>query len=242
MNSFAKFLLLGSLLVISAVSMADFELSGRLEADLKRDKTSKPREIIQLVGVKPGDHVLDLFAGGGYYSEILSRVVGDKGEVVLHNNNAYLGFVGVQLSSRLSSNRLKNVTRLDSEADDLKLGENRFDSAFVILGVHDMYFKDKGWDVPVTPVMTQLYNSLKPGGRLVVIDHNNAKGRGIKDAKSLHRVESSVVATELQKIGFKLVIESDLLRNPEDDYSKSVFAPEIRRKTDRFIFIFEKAE
>ena len=78
MNSFAKFLLLGSILVISAVSMADFELSGRLEADLKRDKTSKPREIIQLVGVKPGDHVLDLFAGGGYYSEILSRVVGDK--------------------------------------------------------------------------------------------------------------------------------------------------------------------
>jgi len=237
-----RYIALITLLFVSSFSVSAVDLSGRSEADLKRDKTSKPTEVLKMMGVKSGDTVLDFFGGGGYYTEILSRAVGEEGEVVLHNNKAYLGFVGVALVTRLANDRLTNVTRLDSEADDLKLGTERFDSAFVVLGMHDMYFKDKGWDVPVNSVMKQIKAALKSGGRLLVIDHNNAEGRGSQDAKTLHRIEASVIKSDLEALGFKLVQQSDLLKNPEDDYTKSVFAPEIRHKTDRFIFIFEAAK
>ncbi len=59
------------------------DLSERTDADLKQDATRKPAQVIDFVGVKKGDKVLDLLAGGGYYSELLSRAVGDKGEVTL---------------------------------------------------------------------------------------------------------------------------------------------------------------
>ena len=64
----------------------------RSKADLQRDQTSKPFQILEFMGLRPGATVIDLFAGNGYYSEVLSTVVGEQGKVYLHNNQAYLAF------------------------------------------------------------------------------------------------------------------------------------------------------
>ncbi len=233
---------IGFLLLLSTTSIfaQNIDLSGRTERDSKRDVTRKPAEIIKFSGVKSGDNILDLLAGGGYYSEILSRVVGEKGAVTLQIPKAYLNFVGDVLTKRLANERLKNVTYLLSEAPDLKLGKEQYDSAFLVLGYHDMFFKNKGWDFDADTVIPQVFASLKPGGKFLVVDHDTTAGNGSKDCDKLHRIESAFTKTDLEKRGFRLIKQSDLLKNSADDYNLSVFDKKIRGKTDRFVMLFEK--
>jgi predicted methyltransferase len=238
-----SFIALTAITLNPTIALAfELDLSGRTKNDTQQDATRKPVDIINFAGVQAGDNVLDLLAGGGYYSELLSRAVGDNGEVALQIPKAYLGFVGKELEQRLANNRLKNVNYILSEAADLKLQEKHFDSAFLVLGYHDMFFKDQGWDFPADVVMPQVMASLKVGGKLLIIDHNAAKSRGIKDTKTLHRIEDSFVINDLKKYGFTFVKQSKLLENSNDDHSTSVFTAEMRRKTDRFVLLFERTK
>jgi predicted methyltransferase len=237
------------LAVLSAISVFAFstpllagsvDLSGRSDDDTQQDSGRKPAQVIDFVGVKKGEKVLDLLAGGGYYSELLSRVVGEKGEVTLQIPKAYLKYAEKSIKVRLANDRLKNVTYLLSEADDLKLSENSYDSAFLVLGFHDMFFQENSWNFTADEVMPQVLNALKSGGKLLVIDHEAADNAGIRDVKSLHRIDSAFVKADLEKRGFKLIKTSKILENNTDDHSKLVFVPELRRKTDRFVMLFEK--
>jgi len=214
----------------------------RTDTDLKRDLTSKPEKIIHFAGVVPGNHVLDLFGGGGYYSELLSDAVGEAGEVVLHNNKAYIPYVGIELGKRLADNRLKNVKKLMSESNALQLGEQRFDVIFFVLGYHDLYVSSKDWQVTAEEVIPQAYRALKTGGKLLVIDHAASQGSGSQDAQKFHRIEADFVKADLAKRGFILAKSSDILNNPEDPLNISVFDPSIRRKTHRFVMLFEKKD
>lgn len=239
----ASILTASCLTLSSTIALAfTLDLSGRTNSDTQQDLTRKPAEIINFIGVKKGDKVLDLLAGAGYYSELLSQVVGDKGEVVLQIPKAYLSFVGKELKQRLANNRLRNVNYVLSEAPDLKLQANHFDSAFLILGYHDMFFKDGEWDFSADVVMPQVLASLKVGGKLLVVDHSAANKRGAQDTKTLHRIEEEFVINDLKKYGFTLVKQADFLKNKNDDHSKSVFTPELRRKTDRFVLLFERTK
>ncbi len=212
----------------------------RSESDLARDKSSKPNEIMAFMGLREGDHVLDFLGGGGYYSQLMANKVGTSGKVVLHTNQAYMRFVGKQLEQRVASGGLEGVTRLLSEADDLQFGSDKFDFAILVLGYHDFFFKDEGWDFPSDTVIPQLRNSLKKGGKLLIIDHSAVDGSGISVAKSLHRIEDSYVKRDISARGFKFIKESKILRNEADNLELIVFDPKIRRKTDRFVYLFEK--
>jgi len=237
---FKSIVTLTLLMLASSSIFADaIDLSGRNDRDTARDITSKPTEVINFAGVKKGDTVLDFLGGGGYYSEILSRVVGEKGEVVLQIPQAYVQYVGKELDARLADNRLKNVTYLLSEPEDLKLGSAKYDSVFLILGYHDLYLKAGTWTLTAA-VMEDVLKSIKSGGKLLVIDHDAAKGQGATVADSMHRIEGEFVIAALDKLGFKLVSKSDILMNANDDHTKSVFDKAVRRKTDRFVLLFER--
>ncbi len=214
--------------------------SKRSESDIARDKSSKPHEIMAFLGVKKGDHVLDFLGGAGYYSQLLASEVGPTGKVVLHTNQAYMKFIGKELEQRIASGGLDQVTRLLSEADDLKFGKEQFDSAILVLGYHDFFFLDEGWDFPSDKVIPQLHKALKKGGKLLIIDHSAAIGAGISVTKSLHRIEASFVKNDMLKRGFKFVKESKLLSNDKDPLDIIVFDPKIRRHSDRFVYLFEK--
>ena len=124
---------------------------GRLPADLERDQRSRPDVVLELLQLGPGDRVADIFAGAGYYSELLGRLVSPGGEVLMHNNKAYIGFVGEALEQRFDGRELPGVTRHDREVDDLDLGVNSLDAAMIIMSYHDLYHEDTGWpqmDVP----------------------------------------------------------------------------------------------
>ena len=218
-------------------------LSGpdRLAAVLVRDTRSRPDVVLSLLELSPGDRVADIFAGSGYYSEIIGRVVSPGGEVLMHNNQAYIGFVGEALKARFEDRDLPGVTRHDREVEDLDLGEEALVAAMIILSYHDRYHVDQGWprmDVPA--FMGQVVKALKPGGRFLLVDHAASRGSSIDTAQDIHRIDEAFVIKDVEGFGLKFTASSDALRNPDDDHSLHVFDPAIRGKTDRFILVFEK--
>lgn len=214
---------------------------GRLESDHKRDLTSKPVEVLEFFGLKPGMTVIDLFGGGGYYTELAALVVGEEGKVYYHTNHAYLPFIEHELALRFENDRLDDVVRIVSETDDMRLPEGAADLMLMVMCYHDLYVVDEGWpEIDRELFWRQVYASIKPGGTLGVVDHIAADDTGSTAAQTLHRIDKDFAKTDIESVGFVFEAESDALRNPEDDHTLSVFNPEIRRRTDRFVYRFRK--
>lgn len=213
----------------------------RFESDIKRDPTAKPDEIIAFAGVTKGMVVADIFGGGGYYAELLSEVVGNKGQVFLHNNEGFLRFFGKELKARIADNRLPNVVDHQSEADELGFKSNSLDAIFFVLGYHDLFRKSKDWNIDETDFMKQLTKALKKGGTLLLIDHSAPADSDTKYTQKLHRIGEKFVIQEIKKLGYELVKTGDMLRNSQDSRRISPFRPDIRRKTDRFVLLFKKS-
>jgi predicted methyltransferase len=217
---------------------------GRSEADRADDAGRKPAAVVAFLGIEPGMTVLDLLAGGGYYSEILAHVVGDEGVVLAQNNSLYIGFVGEAFAERLADDRLPNVERIDSEVLELELEPASIDAAVFVLGYHDIYFRpeDGGWE-ELTPelVLAKLFAALKPGGVLGIVDHAALPGADLADtANALHRIDEDVARAQIEAAGFVLEATSDVLRSAEDERTISVFDDSIRRRTDRFVHRYRK--
>lgn len=216
---------------------------GRLPADLERDARDRPEVILPLLQLQPGDRVADIFAGGGYYSELIASIVGAEGNVLLVNNLAYNEFAGEALAKRQAGRDMGSVTLHTREAEDLDLGQDSLDAALIILSYHDLYHVDEanGWRrIDAANFLGQIHRALKPGGRFLVVDHYAPSGTGIASTQDLHRIDVEFAKSDIGSRGFRLVAESDILRNPEDDYGVMVFDPKVRGKTDRFVLVFEK--
>ncbi len=213
----------------------------RSEADARRDANSKPFEVLAFMGVEPGWHVIDFFSGNGYYSEVLSHVVGPEGKVYLHNNQAYMGFAD-KLSERVADNRLPNVEVYVREVEDFDLRSNSLDMAILVMTYHDVYFTQQGWTVTADPLFNTIRRILKPGGVLAIVDHHAAANTGNAHAQNLHRIDAAFARDDIAGRGFEFVGETDILENPDDDLSVTVFDPAVRGKTSRFVYKFIKSE
>lgn len=215
----------------------------RSEADRARDAGRRPAAVLEFFGIAPGMQVLDLYSGGGYYSELLARVVGENGSVTAHNNAAYLGFAGAEIEARYADNRLPNVSSFTAENNELQLDADRFDAITMILTYHDIYYvdPDNGWPAIDGPgLLAELYRSLKPGGVVGLVDHSAPAGAPADTGGTTHRIDAAIVIEQMQAAGFTLEARSDLLRNPQDDLEKNMSDPAVRGKTDRFVLRFRK--
>ena len=218
--------------------------SQRPAQDLAADSRRKPDQVLAFLQIKPGQKVLDLFSGGGYYTELVSIIVGPQGQVDAHNNNAYIDYIGQEkLLKRYENNRLSNVNQLHQEANALSLCDQCYDRVLMILTFHDLFYVDEksGWPAIDAPaLMAKVHKSLKPGGLLGVIDHNAQPGAGIEVAQSLHRIDPQLIKDYMQKWGFSLRAESELLRNAQDKGDLGMWDPSVRGNTDRAVLLFTK--
>ncbi|MDH4072523.1 MAG: methyltransferase domain-containing protein [Gammaproteobacteria bacterium] len=218
---------------------------GRTDADRARDANRKPAEVLSFLGIEPGMVVLDMFSGGGYYTEILSNVVGSDGKVVAHNNAVYVQFVGEEATNRYRDERLPNVELLMAENNELALPADTFDAIMMVLAYHDIYYidPDNGWpEIDGQKLIAEFRAGLKPGGILAIVDHAAAAGSPRETGNTLHRIDPDIVVSELTKAGFVLDGTSDVLRNTTDDLSLNMADPSIRGRTDRFVMRFRKPE
>ncbi len=215
----------------------------RTDADRARDAGRQPATVLEFFRIAPGMTVLDLYSGGGYYTELLSHVVGPQGRVTAHNNQAYLGFAGAEIEARYADDRLPNVTILMAENNELEPAAEAYDAVTMILTYHDMYYADpdNGWPpIDGARLLAELKKGLKPGGTVGIVDHHAEPGSPADTGGTTHRIDVDIVIREMQEAGFELDGSSDVLRNPEDDHSKLVFDPSVRGNTDRFVLRFVK--
>jgi len=227
-----------------AVIAAALAQPARMESDRAKDPLRKPDEVLAFFEIKPGMRVLDLFSGGGYYTEILSGVVGPDGSVVAHNNAAYLAYVAEELEQRYGNNHLANVERLTAETYELNLPADSFDAAFATLTWHDFYTvdADNGWPAIDVPALTaKLCAALKPGAVLGVIDHVANQGADPHESgEKLHRIDPNRIKADLEGTCFVFEGELNALRNSADDHKLPMSDPSVRGKTDQVIFRFRK--
>jgi predicted methyltransferase len=220
---------------------------GRSGADLKRDALDHPAELLRLTGIKPGMHVADVLAGDGYYSELLSDLVGPKGQVLMLNNAAFDGFAGDDRKNRLAGNRLPNVEYRIVDLDHMDLGAATLDAIVLCKVYHDLYWVDSagefGWPkIDVPAVLDQLARALKPGGVLLLVDHSAKTGHGSADASTLHRIEEAYARGDFEQRGLQVVATSDLLRRPDDARDQITYKGPMLGKTDKFVLVFRKTQ
>jgi len=217
----------------------------RSDQDRARDAGRKPGEVLEFLGIEENATVLDMFSGGGYYTEILAAVVGDAGRVIAQSNEAYLKFAGDEFKARYENNRLPNVEVRMVENNELSLAAGSIDAIMLVLTFHDFVIDDaeNGWPlIDVPALLAEFHKGLRPGGIVGIIDHYAEAGAPAETGDTLHRIDPAIVVSAMESAGFVLEEQSDLLRNPDDDYSKIVFDPELRGKTDRFVMRFRKPE
>ena len=215
----------------------------RLEADTQRDASRKPSDVISFFGIAPGMTVLDVFAGGGYYTEVASHVVGSSGAVHSQNNRAYLDYAKDEIAGRYKEGRLANVTPLMAENNELTLAPQSYDAVLIVLGYHDVYFvdADNGWpEIDRNQFLAELYKGLKPGGVLGVVDHAAAAGAPAEVGGTLHRIDPQRVIDDFTGAGFVLEGTSEVLLNAEDTLDKPMFDPQVRGKTSRFVHRYRR--
>jgi predicted methyltransferase len=190
--------------------------------------------------VSPGQTVLEMEAGGGYYTELLSKAVGSGGHVIMQAPKEFEAFYKKGLEARLKDNRLANVTVSWTPFDKLDAKDGTVDVATWFLGPHELYFKTPafkdGLGDPVK-VYTDVYRALKPGGYFVVMDHAAAAGAKPEESgNKLHRIDPAQVRAGLAKAGFKIEEESTLLANAADNHTVAAIDPSMHFKTDQFLF------
>lgn len=205
--------------------------------DRDRDATRKPDEVIEFLGIGFGDKVADLLCGGGYYTRILTPLVGTYGEVYAGNNPFFQRFGEEALTALLAEPGFENVNRIDGPVDELALPmDGSMDAVIIVLAYHDLWLTDENRD----ELNRRVFASLKPGGVYGIIDHHAAAGSGTDVIESLHRIEDSVIIDEISAAGFELAARGNFLGNPGDDRSLRIFDPSVRGNTDRFVLRFEK--
>jgi len=214
----------------------------RPAVDVAADAARKPAQVLSFFNIEPGMTVLDFFSGGGYYTELLSSIVGESGRVIAHTNEAYIPFSGEIYKTRYLDGRLANTRTIVTEADDIELQDNSLDAVLMVLTWHDFMYADpeNGWQaIDEARLLDKLCHAMKPGAVLGLIDHvANAGGDTAETAEKLHRIDPQAVRDSFSRSCFTLDAEAGFLRNPEDDHSLSVFDPSIRGQTDRFVFRF----
>jgi predicted methyltransferase len=214
----------------------------RPEDQVKLDASRKPAISVLFSEAKAGDRIADLMSGNGYFTRILSQVVGPAGHVYAYIPSEQIAhcspqeIAGTQAIARDSSYR--NVTLLTGSLTDFRLPK-KLDVIWMSQSYHDLH--DSFLGPANVPVLNKaVFDSLKPGGVFLVIDHVAEAGSGLRDTETLHRIDPLRMKNEIEAAGFVLESQSDALRNSDDDHKLAVFNPAIRGKTDQVLFRFRK--
>ncbi|MFC5741753.1 class I SAM-dependent methyltransferase [Dyella tabacisoli] len=211
------------------------------QADKAIDARRKAGEVATFTQVKPGQKVLELIPGAGYFTRVFSAIVGAKGHVyVLWPNEYAKEDESDVLGSRklVAQSHYANVVVLAQPAAQLSVPEP-VDVVFTSQNYHDYPDPFMGKVDPAV-LNKQVFAALKPGGVYVIVDHVAEAGSGLRDTDTLHRIDPAIVKKEVEAAGFVFDGESNALRNPADTHTAKVFDKAIRGHTDQFIYRFRK--
>lgn len=198
--------------------------------DRMRDGARRPYQVMQLLGVEEGMTVVDIGAGGGWYTRVLSAAVGPGGTVISQFGPRALQRENGRVPRELAAS-LGNVEASFEDIGDLE--PDIADVAITALNMHH------GNADRLIPYLRAVGNVLKPGGVAAIIDHI---GLPEIDNSRLHRMLVSDAREWIEAAGLEIVEESDILRTAADNHTLSATDPRIGRNSDRFLFVVRKAQ
>ncbi len=211
------------------------------QTDAGNDARRKIAAVMAFAQVKPGQRVLELIPGSGYWTRVFSAIVGPKGHVLVVWPNEYAKEDAADAAGShalAAQPHYANVSVLTEPAAQLSVSAP-VDLVFTSQNYHDYPDAFMGKVDPAV-LDKQVFDALRPGGAYVIIDHVAAAGSGMRDTDTLHRIDPAIVKKQVQAAGFVFDGESDALRNPADSHTLKVFDKLIRGHTDQFIYRFRK--
>lgn len=200
----------------------------RPDADRVRDGSRRPYQVMRALGVDAGMTVMDIGAGPGWYTRVLSAAVGPEGHVISQFGPRALERNNGQAQKDIAAS-LGNTEAFFGDVEDYPA--NSIDRAVTALNIHH-FNVDRG-----EPYFQAIYQVLKPGGQVAIIDHI---GLPQFDNSMMHRMLKSDAREWIESSGLQIVEDSDLLRTNADDHERSISDPIYGRDVDRFFFIARK--
>jgi predicted methyltransferase len=208
----------------------------RPKTDSTRDPLRAPAETLAFTGVKPGMTVAEFFPSGGYYTRMISDVVGPNGKVYGIDNPKWDRGEDAKMAAEPGH---ANVSIQLVKFGEFNLPQ-KVDLVWTTQNYHDLHVAEYG-PVDIASFNKRVYDALKPGGIYFILDHQANPGTDEAQIAKVHRIEKSQVIKEVTAAGFKLVGESDVLHRPADDHTKMSSDPAIKSHTDQYLLKFQKA-
>jgi len=218
----------------------------RTDADRHFDVNRQPGELLAFAQIDEGEVVGDYIMGGGYLTRLLAMAVGSNGKVYAFQPAEFIRFrpeyateqdEAVAPYADAQGNQ-ERVIPLRGPIAEPGFPEP-LDTIITVMNLHDLYI-DAMPAGTAERAIAALYAALKPGGKLVVVDHRAADGTGTETTDALHRIDKQTVIDALTASGFQLEEESDLYARVDDPHEANVFDETIRGRTDQFALRFVK--
>ncbi|MFQ3333368.1 MAG: putative methyltransferase [Woeseiaceae bacterium] len=211
----------------------------RTTAEKARDRNRKPLETLNFFQLKDDMRVLELVAGGGWYTKLLAPILKENGEyyVAVWADNlkkgllSQKGFEHVKTVDGINPSR-SGVGRLNT-IEPFSLGLTNLDLVVTFRNMHN-------FDVAGRNAINQAtYDALKSGGLYGVIDHTRRHMQPMTN-EVWRRADPMQITKELLDIGFELAAYSDLHYRPDDELRYEVGRKSVTGNTDRFTMLFRK--
>ena len=210
----------------------------RTEGDRQADARRKPAKLLAFTGVKAGMKVLDMEASAGYSTELLARAVGPSGKVYAQDSAAVIErFVKDKFDIRAKKPVMKNVVHVVRDFDDpIPPDVANLDLITFFFAYHDITY------MPVDRAVMnkKMFAALKPGGFLIITDHSAKPGEGITVARTLHRIEESVLRAGNRGGRLQAGGGGRFPAQPGRPARHKVFQPKI--PVDEFVLKYQKPE
>lgn len=209
--------------------------------DVADDARRHGPELVAFAKVKPGDTVVDLIPGSGYWTRMFSAIVGPKGHVYAlwpteYANEAVDDVAAMRALAKTP--HYSNVSVIVQPAAHFSI-PTKANVVWTSQNYHDYPDKFMG-QVDPNVFDRAVFAALKPGGEFVIVDHVAEASSGMRDTDTLHRIDPAIVRAQVTAAGFTFDGENDVLRNPADTHKLKVFDPAIRGHTDQFAYRFRK--
>lgn len=191
----------------------------RTPANVARDAHRHPVETLSFFGVKPGDTVVEIWPGGGWYTEILAPYTNGKGTLYAAAPwpDGVKGVQTLQAKDAATYGKVKFAAFPVTAADQPKVPDGTADVVLTFRNVHNwrMGYQRDGQDYSAE-AFKQMYAMLKPGGILGIEDHRLPEAASDERERKSGYIKVSTVRRLAEQAGFKYVGASEVNANPKD--------------------------
>lgn len=223
----------------------DAAIAGELRSaeNKARDQYRHPKETLEFFGVEPDDLVVEMWPGGGWYTEILAPYLADEGSLALVASESRLESVRKLAADNPDAFKSVLFSPVENQGDETTFPAGGADVVLTFRNVHNWEMGDEPYGAAQFAAMFEM---LRPGGTLGVVDHRLPEDRPDEDMKSSGYMKQSHVIALAEAAGFELVEASEINANAADtaDHPEGVWTlpPRLRledQDRDKYLAIGE---